>query len=192
MKHIPLLFLCAAALALSFPASGQTPAAPAPAAAKPKPFSGGDTHTMLELADSLQFQLNMAIRMMSKYHESDPSLVSFAGGIRKDTTEIWTPMVDMATAGGVEGKKIPLDMSKTDTAQLNKLLINIKDEKKWTLTFMEHFAKESKKNAHTAEAGIKSLQDPNLKAWAEKAEALLKSQAEKIDAKYKELKTAKK
>ena len=195
MKLIPLLSLFAAALALSHPAMAQTPAAPAPgatpAAAKPQPLSGSDTRTLLEFADSLQFQLNMALRINSKFKDGDAGMLTLAGGIRKETTEIWTPMVDMAQAGGVDGKKIPQSMSKTDVANVNKLS-TIKDEKKWTLAFMEHFAKESKKNAHSAEGGIKTLQDPTLKTWAEKAAALLKSQSEKVDAKYQELKTAKK
>jgi len=97
----------------------------------------------------------------------------------------------MATAGGVEGKKIPLDMSKTDRANLTKLNV-IKDEKKWTLAYFEFYAKESKKNARDAEAGVKTLADAGLKEWGAKAEALLKSQAERIEAKYKELKSAKK
>ena len=203
MKHIVLLFLCAATLALDasaqnapMPAAGTKSAGGAatggtpPAAAK-KSFPGGDIHTLLALADSLQFQLKMGEHITSKFHETDPALAAFGNPIRKETTDMWTPMVDMATAGGVEGKKIPLDMSKNDKANLAKLN-TIKDEKKWTLAFFEFFAKEAKKNAKAAESGIKALTDPNLKAWAEKAGAMLNTQAEQIEGKFKEIKSAKK
>ena len=71
-------------------------------------------------------------------------------------------------------------------------LNTIKDEKKWTLAFFEFFAKEAKRNAKNAETGSKALSDPNLKAWAEKAAAMLGTQADQIEAKFKELKSAKK
>jgi len=193
MKIFRLIPLACALVALPVAAPAQTPPAPttgAPAPAK-KPFSTGDAKVLLAIADSMQFQLKMSELMSGKFRESNPTLAAFAGPIRQETTALWTPTVDMATAGGVEGKKIPLDMSKTDRANLTKLNV-IKDEKKWTLAYFEFYAKESKKNARDAEAGVKTLADAGLKEWGAKAEALLKSQAERIEAKYKELKSAKK
>ena len=194
MNRTAPLYLCAATLALALAASAQNPAAATggtpPAAAK-KAFSGGDVHTLLALADSVQFQLKMGEQVWSKFSESNPPLAAFATPMRTEASNMWTPMVDMATAGGVDGKKIPLDMSKTDKANLAKLN-TIKDEKKWTLAFFEFFAKEAKRNAKNAETGSKALSDPNLKAWAEKAAAMLGTQADQIEAKFKELKSAKK
>jgi hypothetical protein len=179
--------------------SAQQPAAaPASAAgatanptAKPRPFTSTETKVLLEVAESVQFQLGMAQRITGKFRETDPAMVSFAGKLRKEATELWTPMVDMATARGIDGKKIPLDMSKNDKANVAKLGA-IKDEKKWTLTFFEHFAKESKRNASTAQAALKSVGDPDLKAWMEKAAAILQSQSATVDSKAAELKASKK
>ncbi len=179
-------FLLLAALTLTAAAQ------PAPgAAAKPKPYSSGDTSIYLKIADGIQFQLNMSLRMRGKFKDGPQDLLDLAMKINKDSTALWTPGVDAAQAHGVDGKKIPNDMSKNDKATLTKIGTMNKDEKKWQLAFFEFYAKEAKKNAHDAENGVKSAQDPDLKAFAEKAAALLKSQADEIEAKFKELKTRK-
>ena len=198
MKTPRILLIGTAALVLASGANAQTapgtkpatPGAPAGAPAKAKPYSAGDTHIYLTIADAIQFQLNMSLRLRGKYKEGAPDMVAFAGKINKESTELWTPGVDAAMAHGVEGKKIPQDMSKIDKANLAKLGI-IKEDKKWEVAFFELYAKEAKKNASDAEKGAKAAQDADLKAFAEKAAALLKSQAEAIEAKFKELKTKK-
>ena len=198
MKTLRLLLIGTASLILASGANAQTapgakpatPAAPVAAPAKAKPYSAGDTHIYLAIADAIQFQLNMSQRLRGKYKEGAPEMLTFAAKISKESVELFTPGVDAAMAHGVEGKKIPQDMSKMDKANLAKLGI-IKDEKKWELAFFEFYAKESKKNAADAEKGAKAAQDADLKAFAEKAAALLKSEAEAIEAKFKELKTKK-
>ncbi|MEO6786634.1 MAG: DUF4142 domain-containing protein [Chthoniobacteraceae bacterium] len=193
-----ITFLLLAAFTLTAaaqPAPGAKPAAPGgtgapPAAAKPKPYSAGDTRIYLIIADGIQFQLNMSLRLRGKCKDGPADLLALAGKISKDFTALWTPGVDAAMQHGVEGKKIPQDMSKTDKANLNKLG-TIKDDKKWQLAFFDLYAKESKKNAHEAENAAKAAQDADLKAFAEKAVALLKSEAEEIEAKFKEMKTRK-
>ena len=186
-----LLVLAALTLtAAALPPPGAKPATPGAAAAKAKPYSAGDTKIYLAIADSVQFQLNMSQRLRGKYKDGPPEMVAFAGKISKESTELWTPGVDAAMAHGVEGKKIPQDMSKNDKAALAKLG-PIKDEKKWELAFFEFYAKEAKKNASEADKGAKAAQDPDLKAFAEKAAALLKSQEDSIEAKFKEIKAKK-
>lgn len=165
-----------------------TPPAPAPAAAKP--YSPADQHIYLTIAESMQFHLNMSLRLRSKYKEGPADMLAIAGKVHKETTALWTPGVDAAMAHGVEGKKIPQGPSKSDSAALGKLNA-IKDDKKWDLAFFEFYAKEAKKGAADAEKGAKAAQSPDLKPFAEKAAALLKAQADEVEAKFKELKTRK-
>lgn len=203
MKHLHPILLVAAALALNATSHAQTtPPATAPGAKpatatgaaapaqKPKPFSSSDSRTYLEIAASLQFQLNMSLKLRSRFKETEPDLVSFGSKLHKESTDIWTPAVDLAQAHGVEGKKIPLDMSKSDKDKVAKLN-PLKDDKKWTVAFFELFAKESKKNSQDAEKAVKTVADPDLKAFVEKASALLKTQSESVEAKYKEIKARK-
>ena len=205
MKRIPLLSLFAAALAFSFPASGQTPAAPAPGAplaagTKPKPFSASDTRVYITEAESMQFQLKLTEKLRGKFRETNPEMLAFAGKIGKETTDLYTPGVTMAQEHGVPGsvdKKtktgtIPTDISPADKAAFAKVDALNKDEKKWLLALFELATKESKKGAAEAEKGAKTAQDPDLKAFTEKVAAMLKSQSESIEAKFKELKAAKK
>ena len=197
VKTLHLLLIGTAVFILATSANAQTPlagkpatGAPAAGTAKPKPFSAGDTHIYLSIAESIQFQLNMSLRTRGKYKDGPQDLLDLASKISKDATELWTPSVDLAMSHGVEGKKIPNSLTKNDTAAVNKLGI-IKDDKKWQLAFFEFFAKESKKNARDAESGAKALQDADLKAFAEKAVPLLKNQADAVEAKFQELKARK-
>ena len=198
MKTPRLLLIGTAAVLLAVsanaqPAPGTKPASgtpPAGAPAKAKPYSAGDTKVYVEIADSIQFQLKMSERLRGKYREGAPDMLAFAAKISKESIELFTPGVDGAMAHGVDGKKIPQDMSKNDKAALAKLG-TIKDEKKWELAFFEHYAKESKKNAADADKGAKTVQDADLKAYAEKAAGVLKSQAETIETKFQEVKKKK-
>lgn len=189
-----LLLIGTASLILASALHAQTPAptgtAPAPKAAAAKPFSAADQHIYLTIAESMQFQLNMSLRLRGKYKDGAPDMLALAGKISKESTELWTPGVDVAMAHGVDGKKIPQTLSKNDSAALNKLGA-IKDDKKWELAFFEYYAKEAKKGAGEAEKGAKTAQSPDLKPFAEKAAALLKSQSDEVEAKYKELKARK-
>ena len=197
MKTLRLLLLGTASFIFATGADAQTPppakpptGAPPAGAEKAKPFSPADTHIYLNIAEGIQFQLNMALRTRGKYKEGAQDLLDLASKISKEATELWTPSVDVAMAHGVDGKKIPNSLTKNDSAALGKLG-TIKDEKKWQLAYFEFYAKEAKKNAAEAEKGAKAAQDPALKEFAEKAAALLKSQADAVEAKFKELKTRK-
>ena len=189
-----LLLIGTASLILASALHAQTPAptgtAPAPKAAAAKPFSAADQHIYLTIAESIQFQLNMSLRLRGKYKEGSQDMLAFAGKINKESTALWTPGVDVAMAHGVEGKKIPQGLSKNDSAALTKVNA-LKDDKKWELAFFELYAKEAKKGAAEAEKGAKAAQSPELKPFVEKAAELLKSQADEIEAKFKEIKTRK-
>ncbi len=169
---------------------GATPTAPGATAAKPKPFSSGDTNAYIKVAESLQYQLHLSLTLRHKFKDSQPEIVALGSKIHREMTTLWTPGVDLAQQRGVEGKKIPQSLSKADKATVQKVG-TIKDEKKWLVAYFELFAKESKKSAMDAEKIAKAVQDADLKAYIEKAAALLTSQSEVIEAKYKELKSAK-
>jgi hypothetical protein len=185
-------FLIAAALtatATAQPAPG-TPPAPGATAAKPKPFSAGDTNAYIKVAESMQFQLTLSLTLRGKFKDSEPEIVALGNKIHSETTKAWTPGVDLAQLRGVDGKKIPMTLSKNDKAALAKVA-TIKEEKKWLVAYFDLFAKESKKSAADAEKIAKAVQDPDLKAFIEKVAALLKSQSEAIEAKEKEVKARK-
>jgi hypothetical protein len=192
MKSLRILILGTAALILTAGANAQTAPGtpPAVAPAKAKPYASSDEHIYITIAEGIQFQLKLSERLRGKYREGDAAMLAFAGKVSKESIDLFTPGVDAAMAHGVEGKKIPQDISKNDKAGLTKLG-TIKDEKKWELAFFEFYAKESKKNAADAEKGAKAAQDADLKAYAEKATAVLKAQADAAEAKFKELKTKK-
>ena len=179
----------------AFTLSGAAQVAPSgagvpPASVKPKPYSADDTRVYVTIAEGVRFQLVMSQRLVGSYQGSDPGMPAFASNLLQASTELWRSGVDAAMQHGVQGKKIPQDMSKNDQAALAKLG-TIKDQKKGQIAFFELYAKESKKNAADTEKGAKAAQDPDLKAYAEKAAGLLKTQAEAIEAKFKELKTKK-
>lgn len=206
MKTSTFLLTSTIALALAAAAHSQNPpkvtaGAEAPAGKpgttttaapqKPKPFSSTDTRAVLGVADSVQFQLGMAQRLQSKYREGDAEMASLGSKIHKDATALWTPMVELATAHGVDGRKIPMVMTKTDKASADKLN-TVKDEKKYKVAFLDLFSKEARKNVRSTEAAAKTVMDPDLKAWMEKALPTLQSQAELLETAAKDAKSPKK
>lgn len=185
MKSLRTLIIGTAALILTAGANAQP--APGGAPAKAKPYSSGDARVYTTIAEGIQFQLKLSERLRGKYKDGPADMIAFAGKVSRESTAIFTPGVDAAMAHGMDGKKIPQDITKNDKANLAKLGA-IKDEKKWELAFFEFYAKESKKNAAEAEKGAKAAQDADLKAYAEKAAVLLKEQADAAEAKFAELK----
>lgn len=193
MKTPHILLIGIASLILANAATAQTaPGAKpaAPAAAKAKPLSSSDTNAYLKVAESMQFQLNLSLTLRHKFKDSEPEIVSLGTKLHKEMTDQWTPGVNLVMERGVDGKKIPMALSKIDKATVSKVS-TIKDEKKWLVAYFELFAKESKKSAAEAEKIAKAIQDADLKAYIEKAATLLKSQSEVIEAKFQELKTRK-
>ena len=192
-------FLIAAALTVTAtaqpapgakPAAPGTPPAPGATAAKPKPFSAGDTNAYIKVAESMQFQLSLSQTLQGKFKDSEPEIVALGRKIHAEMTKAWTPGVDLAQLRAVDNKKIPMTLSKNDKAALAKVG-TIKEEKKWLVAYFDLFAKESKKSATDAEKIAKAVQDADLKAYIEKIAALLKSQSEAIEAKEKEVKARK-
>lgn len=176
------------------------PAKPPGAAAKAKPFSSSDTRIYIALAEDLQFQLKAMQKLRGKFKETNPGLVSFSSKISKEVIDLYTPGVTMAQEHGVPGmadKKsksgtIPVDATAADTALITKVDAAHKgDEQKWIPAFFEMLSKELKKKVVVAEKNAKAVQDADLKVFADKAVAMLKSQSETVDAKLAEVKPAK-
>lgn len=203
MKTLHLLLIGTAAFLLTagaYAAPGAKPASGTPptGAAKAK-FSPGDTRIYIAIAEAMQFQLKASEKLRWKMKEGDAEVLALAAKINKEMTELYTPGVTMAQEHGVPGnldKKpksgtIPNDITVADRAALTKVDAMNKDEKKWLVALFELLAKESKKNAAVAEKAAQAAQDADLKAFTEKAAALLKSEAETVEAKFKELKTKK-
>ena len=173
--------------------AGAAPGAtPAPAAGeKPKPLSSGDLRTFITLAENLQFELKMVQQTTAKFRDGDPKVMGAANAIQKEATDLWTPVANMATARGVDPKKFPIGMSKADEAALKRLPAG-KADKRANVTFLEFFAKETKKNATSTETAAKSVAEPELKTMMEKTATAFKAHAEQLDGVCKELKNPKK
>lgn len=206
MKTLRTLLIGTAALILAAsayaqPAPGAKPATGTPpaGAAKAKHFPPGDTHIYITTAEAMQFQLKASEKLRWKMKDGSPDVLELAVKINKEITDLYTPGVTMAQEHGVPGntdKKpksgtIPNDITVADRAALTRVDSMNKDDKKWLVAIFELLAKETKKNAAAAEKAVATVQDPDLKAFVEKAAALLKSEAETTEAKFKEVKTRK-
>ncbi len=206
MKTSSLLAIGTASLIFTVGAGAQNAPTTKPAASsataaptKPKPFAPADTRIYITIAEAMQFQLKASEKLRGKMNDGDPELVVFAAKIGRDVTELYTPGVTLAQERGVPGavdKKtktgtIPTDITAADKAALARVDSMNKDDKKWLVAYFDLFAKESKKGAAEADKGAKAAQDADLKAWAEKVAALLKTQTEEIEAKHKALKSKK-
>ena len=194
------LIFTAAAVAQTAPGTKPAPGATGAAPAKPKAFASADTHIYITIAEAMQFQLKASEKLRWKMKEGDAETLALATKISKEVTELYTPGVTLAQEHGVPGavdKKtktgtIPTDITAADKAALGRVDSMNKDDKKWAIALLDLFAKESKKGAAEAEKGAKAAQDADLKAWAEKVAAILKTQSEEIEARHKALKSAKK
>ena len=93
----------------------------------------------------------------------------------------------MCVDNGVKG--LATDISKKEAAEL-AANPNAK-EKGFRLAHLETLAKSSKKAHKDIETSAKSIQNPQLKAWADNALAVLKTNAEDYEARYQEEKKLK-
>ena len=153
-----------------------------------KPFSQADIRALQVFAEAMQFHIRMGdIARWQK--EKDAAITEMGTKISKDTKDVWTPMVNIAQAHQVDGKNIPSEVSKSDKANIDKLS-KVKEEK-YSVEYLELFAKEAKHNAKRTEMAAKSINDPELKTWADGAVKLLAAQAEQLEAAHKEAKKKK-
>jgi hypothetical protein len=83
----------------------------------------------------------------------------------------------------VDGKYIPIDISKGDKSDMDKL--SKAKEEKYKEEYLELFSKQAKRNIRTLETAAKTFSDAEFKDWSLKATELFKSQAELLESTYK-------
>lgn len=177
------------------PAAPATPAAPAAPAAEQKPADGKAEKLKLSLNDQkfakkvseiLQWQMKLAERGRG-LKEKQPALSDWAAKKNKEFTDRWTPFATMCTK--YQFSDVAADASKkeqSDIAKLNK----VKDDK-FVVEYLELFSKEAKSAFKDMENAPKMVQNAELKSWGETFLTLLKTNAEEIEAKFKEEKKKK-
>ncbi len=119
--------------------------------------------------------------------EKDATLATWAATKAKELTDKWTPFATLCQKHGFTD--LAADISKKETGEIAKLG-KVKDEK-FRVEYLEMFSKEAR-NAHKdMENAPKMVQDPELKIWAEGIVAVLKTNADEIENKFKEEKKRK-
>lgn len=178
------------------PAAPTTPPVPPPPGAeqkpadakaeKVKPFSANDQKFAKKASEIVQWQLKISERARG-LKEKQPALAEWAGKKQKEFTDRWTPFATMCGKYGFSD--VATDASKkeqSDLAKLNK----VKDEK-FVVEYLELFSKEAKSAFKDMENAPKMVQNAELKSWGETFATLLKTNAEEIEAKFKEEKKKK-
>jgi hypothetical protein len=176
------------------PATPGTPATPPAAGAtdpakKVRPLSPTEQRSLAQVFDAMQFHMRMGAIAKSKNKE-DKDLVAFGTRINKEITDQWTPLINLATARGMENKNIPIEVSKQDKSDIDKLGKAKAD--KWRIEYYELFSKQAKRNARTVDTAAKSFTDPELKQVGTTLAKTFNDQAESIESTYKGLKNTKK
>jgi hypothetical protein len=192
MKKLVLAFFTSVSLVQAQTTPPATPAGaveqkPAEVKAeKVKPFSPSDKKFARKISEIAQFQLKLAERARG-LKEKDPALAEWAGKKQKEITERWTPFATMCSK--YEFSDVATDVSKKESADIAKLA-KVKEDK-FRVEYLELFAKEAKAAFKDVETAPKMVQNAELKSWAEGFVTVLKTNAEEIEAKYKEEKKRK-
>jgi hypothetical protein len=167
MKKISL-FLVAATFAVA--ASAQTPATPAAPAAgaattaepKAKPLSLSDKKFIKDASEAILIeQKYLALVVDNKTATFTEETKRATGPMSGELKRIWTALATLATNKGAE---VAQEVDKADLAKVQKLSKEKPD--KFEKEFFKDLAKETKKTAKLFE-GSKSLQDPDVKKFAE-------------------------
>jgi hypothetical protein len=203
-RHI-LTITAATLLAAPFlnaqaPAPGTPPAVPATPATPPaagatdptkkvRPLSPTEQRSLAQVFDAMQFHMRMGAIAKSK-NKDDKDFVAFGTRINKEITDQWTPLINLATTRGMDNKNIPIEVSKQDKSDIDKLG-KAKDDK-WRLEYYELFSKQAKRNARAVDTAAKSFTDPELKQIGTGLAKIFNDQAEAIESTYKGLKNTKK
>jgi predicted outer membrane protein len=212
MNRIHLLTFCAvtvlagASIRAQAPAPGATPApaapapapgatpAPAPGAAPAgevkKPYSPADIRTVTQAAEILQFHMQMGRKASQAGKDRDKDLAAIGTRIEKEAKDYNTALLNMAKEHQVPDKDVPMDVSKNDKAEMDKLG-KVKEDK-WKLEFYDMFSKQAKKNARFFDGASRSAADPDLKDLAGKAARIIEGHADSLEKAYKDLKNPKK
>jgi hypothetical protein len=153
---------------------------------KVKPLSPNDQKFAKKASEILQWQLKIAERARG-LKEKQPALAEWAGKKQKEFTDRWTPFATMCGKYGYSD--VATDISKKEASDIAKL--NKVKEEKFNAEYLELFAKEAKTAFKDMENAPKMVQNAELKSWGETFATLLKTNADEIEAKFKEEKKKK-
>ena len=156
------------------------------AAAAAKPFGPTDNRFAKTTAEIMHFQLKLAGRW-NGIKELEPDFAKWLKPRHEKLTAIWTPFATMCVNNNVKG--LAEDISKKEATDLAKNP-NAK-EKGFRLAHLELLAKSSKRAHKDMENAAKGIQSGELKAWADNALTLLKTNAEDYEARYQDEKKLK-
>ncbi len=154
--------------------------------AKAKAFGASDNRFARVTSEVMHFQLRLAGRW-NGIKEQEPEFSQWLKPRHEKLIAIWTPFATMCVENGVKG--LAEDISKNDAADLAKN--PTAKEKKFRLGHLELLAKSSKKAHKEMEGAAKSIQNADLKAWADNALTVLKTNADDYEARYQEEKKLK-
>ena len=179
------IVLLMAGIASAQNAQPAAPSANAAAAAK-KPFAPGDARFARVTSETMHFQLKLAGRW-NGIKALEPEFSKWLKPRHEKLTAIWTPFATMCVENNVKG--LAEDVSKKDAADLAKNP-NAKQEG-FRLAHLELMAKSAKKAHKEMESAAKGIQNAELKAWADNALTVLKTNADDYEARYQEEKKRK-
>ena len=154
---------------------------------KPPQLSMTEIAGIRKTAEAMQLHMKMGNLAASK-GGSDIAFVSFGKTIFDETLALWEPMQQIAQSHQVDGKKIPIQITEKDKAEMDTLG-KVKEEH-WKRDYFKMFVKQSKRNAHLVDLAAKSFVDPELKEWGVKIAKLFAEQEDRIQKENDNLKTA--
>lgn len=161
------------------------PVAGASASAK-KQFTPTDTRFARVTSELMHFQLKLAGRW-NGIKELESEFSKWLKPRHEKLTAIWTPFATLCVENNVKG--LAEDVSKKDAADLARNP-NAKQEG-FRLAHLELMAKSAKKAHKEMEGAAKGIQNAELKAWADNALVVLKTNADDYEARYLEEKKRK-
>lgn len=185
MKYLIAAITLVSSVADAQTAQPATPVAGATATAA-KPFAPGDIRFARTTAEIMHLQLKLAGRW-NGIKELEPEFSKWLQVRSAKLTAIWTPFATMCVDQSV--KNLATDISKKEASELAKNP-NAK-EKGFRLAHLEMLAKSSKKALKDMENTAKGIQHPELKAWADHAQTVLKANADDYEVRYQEEKKQK-
>jgi predicted outer membrane protein len=132
---------------------------------------------MKDALTSIYFELQLARKVRTAKGKGSEPVKKIGVKLYADLNKAWG---DFATVAQARGEKVPDELSGSDKSAIERL--TKLDAEAFDKEFLQLVGKESKKLVRDFEAGAKSIQDPEVKAAAEKWTPALKEHAQQIDA----------
>lgn len=149
--------------------------------ASKKMLSSVDKQFIKNTLESMYFQTQLAGKTRRPQSEASPAAQKLGAKMYSEMNKVWG---DIATVATNHGEKLVNELSPSDKNAIKKL--PKMDDPKFDKEYFEMMGKEAKKLVMEFEKGAKSVQNPSLKAAAEKWTPKLKEYAAEIEAAEKE------